>query len=344
MNEVEEIAIAADAIAADNMKKLLVTTGKRLTRLSPELSHPFCRMVSRIHYKPDYLRHRLSSEFIPDLLKMNRRAPSWREACLSRAREIFDTHSGPLYLAWSGGIDSTTMAASLLEVATPEERSRLTIVLSHHSVLENPSYFENHLLKFPKVNILCDISNMLIEKKTVLITGELGDQLFGSDFLIDADFSKPYQDSVPQMLGPVAFERLHPIVTEAPFPIRTTHDFFWWFNFSQKWQFVKYRAYEHTTWNMQARYGNSFSHFFDSVDFQLWSLQNHDLKHGGDWASYKSAAKDFLVELTRDEAQRHLKKWQSLEKTYLVSENRLAVDEDQNPIGTFEELEPYVLN
>jgi hypothetical protein len=318
-------------------KQLLVTTAKRLS-----VPHPFSRMVSRISYKPDFFRHKLDCEFVPDLLKIQRKAPDWKTCCLERAQSLLQRYPGKIWLSWSGGIDSTTLVASILEVASPEDRKRLTIVLSHHSVLENPSYYENYICDLPYKNILEDLSKQLMKENAVLITGELGDQLFGSDFLIDQDFGEDYKTSATRIIGKGMFERLHPIVGEAPFPIRSAHDFFWWFNFTQKWQFVKYRCYEHTTWNLQAKYGQHIEHFFDSIDFQLWSLQNHDLKHNGSWATYKTAAKDFLFQVTKDPAQTQLKKWQSLEKTYLVSENRLAIDKNLNPVNTFEELEQYV--
>jgi hypothetical protein len=330
------------------MSRLLVATAKRVDPLAKslglttEMVHPFFRMVSRLSYKPDFFNHKLSCEFIPDLLKLDKRAPDWRDCCLERARDILKKYPGKIYLSWSGGIDSTTLVSSMLEIASDEDRKRLVIVLSHHSVLENPSYFEKYLLKFSRLSILEDLSPRLLEEDAVLVTGELGDQLFGSDFLLNADFKKSYQDSVPEMIGRTAFERLQPIVNEAPFPIRTTHDFFWWFNFTQKWQFVKFRAYEHTTWNLQATYGKNLLHFFDTVDFQLWSLQNHDLKHRGDWSTYKAAAKDFLFEITNDPAQLSLQKYQSLEKTYLVSENRIAIDEEGKVVNSLEELAKYV--
>jgi hypothetical protein len=330
------------------MGKLLVATAKRVDPLAKSLGlaglmvHPFFRMVSRIHHKPDFFQHQLACEFVPDLLRLNRRAPEWRNCCLERAREILKTYQGKIYLAWSGGIDSTTLVASILEVASPEDRKRLVIVLSHHSVLENPGYFERYLLDLPRFNILTDLSSRLVQEDSVLVTGELGDQIFGSDFLMNLDFKKSYEETVPALIGRRVFERLRPIVAEAPFPLRTTHDFFWWFNFTQKWQFVKYRAYEHTTWDLRAAYGKHLLHFFDTVDFQLWSLQNHDLKHRGDWSTYKAAAKDFLCELTNDPAQLSLQKYQSLEKTYLVSENRIAIDESGKIVNSFEELARYV--
>ena len=320
-------------------KDLLVTTAKRL-----KVPHPFSRMVSRIQYKPDFYRHTLMGESVSTLTKMDRKAPDWESCCTQRALDLLRIHPGKIWLAWSGGIDSTTMVASILNVASKADLKRLTIVLSHHSVLENPSYYENNLAHFPLKNILEDLSNQLVKENAVLVTGELGDQLFGSDFLMNANFLEDYRISAPKLIGKEMFERLHPIIEESPFPIRTAHDFFWWFNFTQKWQFVKYRGLEHVTWNLEAKYGQHLTHFFDTVDFQLWSLQNHDLKHRGDWLTYKAAAKDYLVRLTQDEAQRHLKKWQSLEKTYLVSENRLALDTDLNVIRTLEELEAYALH
>ena len=41
--------------------------------------------------------------------------------------------------------------------------------------------------------------------------------------------------------------------------------------------------------------------FFNSEDFQRWSIVNHDLKHKGTWKTYKWPSKEFIYEYNRDD-------------------------------------------
>jgi len=188
--------------------------------------------------------------------------------------------------------------------------------------------------------------------------GELGDQLFGSDILStacqlwgDSVLRKPYQDWAAKTIeaelskpgcGERLFEYFHPIVEESPVPIRTLHDFFWWYNFTQKWQHVKFRFVESVTWDLSAREGSEVIAFYDTVDFQHWSLNNHDLKIRNTWESYKFTAKDFIYRQTKDKAQLKLKKIQSLEKTYFLNKKRIAVDSNYQSIDDTESLKTFI--
>lgn len=347
-------------------KKLLNVTSKDPRLLSSKMkegrmvAHPYYRGISRLNYKPDFFEHRLAVESIQELRSTQTKSQNWSDTCLARAAELFKMRTGPVYVSWSGGIDSTTTLLSLLTVASESDRKRLVVVLSHHSVLENPSFYQKYVVGLPYLNILDDIpARLKVDPTALFVTGELGDQLFGSDILSsacekfgDEILHESYLDTGAKIiecdsllagLGNPMFERLQPIADECPFPIRSSHDFWWWWNFTQKWQHVKYRVYHQTSWPMEVTYEKSVRHFFDSVEFQLWSLENHDLKIRKTWNSYKFAAKEFIANLTGDSRQLNLPKIQSLEKTYLVSENRIAIAEDLSVITSIEELLQYAI-
>jgi len=324
----------------------------------PELLFfPFDRMISRLSYKADLFNYSLQSEPIAQFTKISSPVLSWEECCLQRAEQLLRLNKEKYYLAFSGGIDSTTMLVSILRTWPKADLKRIVIYLSHHSVEENPGFFDRYLAEFPLVNSLIDVSQELFANGSLMVTGELGDQLFGADILGtacqlfgDQALAADYREMAPQVLdtltkcpgaGAKIFAHLHPMVEECPFPIRTMHDFFWWFNFSQKWQHVKFRFCHLPTWDTRARYGDCIMAFFDTPDFQRWSLANHDLKIKRTWDSYKFTAKEFIYDFTKDPAQLHLKKIQSLEKTYVLSEMRIAVTEDYGTVERPEDLEKY---
>jgi hypothetical protein len=345
------------------MKQLLNFTKKSrqdLLGIVPNaglLFDPFDKAVSRLKYKPDLFNFVLAAEPIAEIISPSFKK-NWEDCCATRAQELLELDREKYWFAYSGGIDSTCMLSAILQYWPEKELRKIAIVLSHHSIEENPYFFDKHVAKLRLINSLRPISEMLLKSKALLITGELGDQLFGADILGpacqalgDEILQKDYRDFAPKIVdiytgvqgsGKAIFEHFHPIVQESPFPIRNNHDFFWWINFSQKWQHVKFRNYEMTDWNLQARYGTHVVAFYDSLDFQRWSLNNHDLKIQKTWNSYKFTAKQFITDFTGDPGQMNLLKIQSLEKIYVLSTKRIGINSDCEEIKTVAELGAYV--
>ena len=58
-----------------------------------------------------------------------------------------------------------------------------------------------------------------------------------------------------------------------------------------KWQDVDSRMI--FTFSETSQWGSTIS-FFNTDDFQKWSIVNHDVKHGGTWKTYKQPAKDYI--------------------------------------------------
>lgn len=349
---------------------LLVFCGKKVSDLRPYLKsekskrlafYPLGRSISRLRYKPDLLKFILASEFLPDLARHNQKSKNWEECCAHRALNLLSLNKSRYYLSYSGGIDSSVALISLLKYWPTHELKKLVVYLNSESIRENPQLFKSLISKLKMVSSYVDISKKLMEENSLLITGDLGDQLFGSDIL-EKGISKfgfesqksNYLDMAPRYLAILgngergewvkeAFEHIHPIIEECPFPIRSTFDFFWWWNFSQKWQFVKYRFAEREEWDLKARYGEHFQHFYDDIEFQRWSLQNHDLKLGKDWKSYKRVSKDFIFNFTNDPSTYDLQKVPSLHKNYSFNRKRAAVDENWNEVSYKQIGEKYVL-
>ena len=114
------------------------------------------------------------------------RAYSYEECCDRRARELWDlsTELGkPIGILWSGGIDSTGIVVSFLRnFSLAELKSRVKIIISMESILENKNFYTNHILpNFEFVN--SEYLPWLFDGSMLIISGELNDQLFGSDLI-----------------------------------------------------------------------------------------------------------------------------------------------------------------
>lgn len=254
--------------------------------------------TSRLNYKPDLISMKSICP-LPAIPKNFNK--SFEQICIERAEFIWkqQAHREAVSVFWSGGIDSTAALVAL--VKTKPSHQSINVYCNLNSILEN-SYFYTLLLKEKNVK-LYNSSLFQNLKSTTVITGELGDQIFGSDLLFRIvallgfdNLFADYRLVIPQLFASRAgtdysnflYERYLPIIKECPFEVKTAFDFIWWWNFTQKWQCVKYRM------NSLVHPELDLMHFFEADDFQLWSLFNHDKKISDSVESYKMPSKQFI--------------------------------------------------
>jgi hypothetical protein len=157
-------------------------------------------------------------------------------------------------------------------------------------------------------------------KKYYVVLGDPADLLFGSDFMFevisifgDEAITKPWQEVMPETYSryfnqtTVKFEkhqlddfiqRHEALSLNCPFPVKTCHDWIWWFAFSNKWQFVNFRQLTSKNWEDAKTNYCKIITFFDTPAWQRWSIDNHDLKIKNTMESYKFSAKEYIVEKT----------------------------------------------
>ena len=257
---------------------------------------------------------------IPKFKNFNK---SWEECCMEAAKDLWRLRK-PLELFWSGGIDSSGVLIALLE--TKSDSDVLNIRYTQDSIDEFPLMWEkmvkdkNDPLAHKEM-----LDTLLFENHNVIkVTGECGDQCFGSDAL-HANLDKHAKDwetvfswpngklfntkpDVPKdtqenyeykkmQLAEILFEH----VDHSPIKIKTIFDLFWWCNFCFKWQDVDSRMI--FTFSDTSDWRSTIS-FFNTENFQKWSIVNHDIKHGGTWETYKQPAKDYINKYIKDETYR----------------------------------------
>lgn len=268
--------------------------------------------------------------------------PTMAEICAARAAEIVAEareRDMPIRLLWSGGIDSTCAAVCLLE-ALEDENNRLEVAFSRKSVAENRRF--HRLLKkrgVPRRRIAA--VGEALDDDALIVTGEHGDQIFGSMLAAHLDFadlSRPWTSVMPghieKRIGEAGARSmlayLEPQIAACPIPLRSTYDFLWWTNFSMKWQTVSLRVLATVDRERRQRAQPMLRHFFRSDDFQRWSLANPEGKIRDTWTSYKYPLKDiiFAVDGNARYRDRKLKERSLRGLTGGIARRALAIDAD----------------
>jgi len=273
---------------------------------------PFYQAVSRLDYKPDTFDHALVCRPIKEVLTLPNHRKTFEQVCLERAEELRSLE-GPIFVMWSGGIDSTAAMTAIFRTFSKEDLDRVTVLCDDRSIKENPNYFKLIIRNKVKTKAITMYLEPYLEQGW-LVTGELGDQLFGHDMIGgcvgmsgETALQDNWENHIPKYFehlgtGGAKYvnERLRPIIDEAPFQIKSTHDFAWWYNFSQKWQNVKLRFLGCNVWKNPKQSYTKMIHFYDSLDFEVWSVHNQNLKIGNTLKSYKAVSKQFSIDWSGD--------------------------------------------
>ncbi len=280
-------------------------------------------------------------------------AKTFEQICDERAAEILARARAlnvRIYVLWSGGIDSTLLLISLFKQASKEDRERIIVLMSNDSIQENPRFFREHVSGAVELGISADVPKVL-GGEDIIVTGEHNDQLFGADLmgpitvaLGPAIMHQPldlemFAGQFARGAGSIEMARWYMALMDrvraaAPIPLTTNYDFAWWINFTLKWQTVysrllmfvePSRAHLITKDWLESRYVP----FYNTDDFQRWSLHNNDKKVKDTWASYKWPCKDIIYDYTHDAEYRDTKtKVGSLGSLMLGYDSLLFIDED----------------
>jgi hypothetical protein len=209
---------------------------------------------------------------------------SFEDLCNERAETLKDQN---LILMWSGGLDSTTVLYAL-----KNSGCRFTVLFNDNSVDECP-VLGRELIKGDHGGISSmfrdsrkfNLLDFVIENPdAVFLTGEIGDQIFGSAIA----YNLPYevrQQHYTEVVPTIVTEIMNPIVeTVLPKGLKNTTvaEYYWACNFLCKYQLVLIRMTFQYQVSPVAPFNNAI-HFFDTEGFNLWSMQNYEEN-----ATYKS--------------------------------------------------------
>ena len=250
---------------------------------------------------------------------------TYEEICDDRAKELLKSAEDldiNIYMMYSGGIDSTCVMVSLLKHATPDQKKRIIVLLSPDSIVENPRFYDDHIKG--KVRVESSIRfPELLGANDMLLSAEHNDLVMGNATAsaMIARFGapsvhEPYSRTLLVSLFTEAakgnkeiaifyYEMFEKLAKSAPVEIRTNFDFLWWYNFATKWQacymYILFftprdRAHLITKEYLDTR----FISFYNTDEFQLWSMNNLDKRIKDTWRSYKWIMKDIIYAFNHD--------------------------------------------
>lgn len=285
---------------------------------------------------------------------------TFEEICNIKARSLLDkaVSSGKkLAVMYSGGIDSTLLLVSILKMATPAEiKNSVIVLMNENSVWENKKFYEDYIIKNFDIHHSQFFNYYIGDEKYIVVTGEGNDQLFGSQVLID---NVSYFGSTPnevavdpdiiiryfmRSMNETEAEKIYQILNRvcvaAPIPIDTIFKWFWWINFSCKWQsvFMRSASFARKENQPNVRLFENYTMFFNDREFQQWSMNNPDALIGDSFKSYKQVCKDIIYDFNGDSDYRDFKvKMGSLFKVLLKKESAVTIDDEMNFSYKFDE-------
>lgn len=130
---------------------------------------------------------------------------TFADICDVRATELMneaEERNKIIDIHWSGGIDSTVALVAFLRNALDEDFPRLRVVMTQASINEYPLFYEEHIKG--KLNVFrmeeepdYKGRKYFIDESHISVTGDHGDQLFGSDRYLTYTTSAFFHRAVP---------------------------------------------------------------------------------------------------------------------------------------------------
>jgi len=233
-----------------------------------------------------------------------------------RCVDLFRSHSDrPWLVTWSGGIDSTVILASILKNLSPQQRSNITVSYNKISVYENPKFFHDHVR--PNFHVIDstpqEFGNLL--DSHYIIDGDPADMLQGSGFALNAkawglDLTQSWRQESPlvEFLTTVMGDRAAKwtydhmysnldSLTNDPLDLKTYADWFWWINFNWKWIANRLHEMQRQPIPNVKPYVTSAVHWYDTVDYQQWSMNQGRyslVRDNGSLGNYKKISKQYI--------------------------------------------------
>lgn len=196
---------------------------------------------------------------------------SFKQICFERAEELVKTGQR-LNVAWSGGLDSSTLLLTLLEIADPKQ---IKVFCNWSSIVESGSLFDKHIRSR---GVEYDISASMYEPKYddgLIVCGYPCDQLFGRFYTIQPeDFTRNWKD----WILPEQVQLLEEMISKFPGPpIVTVPEYLSFIELNCKWEKTKYSKSR----TLEKYVADRIINFYETIDFQKWSIGRYEPKYNG---------------------------------------------------------------
>lgn len=258
---------------------------------------------------------------------------SVQNICMGRANELValvENTDKKIHVLWSGGIDSTAALLCLREVVPA---NKLVVMYTPQSLVEYPGFFEQHIQGiFETFQFSMSTTWRAIDfacANGLLVTGEIGDQIFGTVLFMGKDkewLAQPWENFDAGLASDDAYQRF---VAACQQKITTIAEFLWWVNYSMKYQIVQCRMMLNNTSSVL---NQNLFHFFDSKSFNDYAVSTSmEIKMPGyDTANYKKPLRDVIYNLSNDAAYAYnkpkVRSWDPTHGRFSARKNAIALD------------------
>ena len=236
------------------------------------------------------------SQTIPHYLNIHNDSPipklkpfskTFAQICSERAKELIDTGE-KINLFWSGGLDSTNAFFCLHKL---KPKDQLKVYLTYDTIVESGNFFD----KYIKENYEYDLSipkppSEQIWDDGIILNGSAADQAFGVPYGITKDnIDKPFTNYINEK----DYEFVKPVLDKFPVPVKTYLEFKWFLSFVFKYTPGKRIIY----FGRNIRPSQKVTPFYDTEDFQLWSMLNQEPKLlNDDLSTFKWPLRNLIYE------------------------------------------------
>lgn len=288
---------------------------------------------------------------------------SYSDCCDERAKQILALNK-KLVVFWSGGIDSTTMLSALLKNSTQEQQQNISILMSNESILQNENYYNDIICgKFDVIHT-SNCVNYLGSDDYVCVVGENNDEIFGTNFIyslariegIEILQNEPtistllsllnknklliIDDDVSEVRNNI--DIMNAIVDKCPVKVDNIFTYFWWLNFCLSWNVSYTRIMAFAKTNVSPEH--NYMSFFNTKEFQLWSMNNVNKIDITSWNTIKQSAKDYIFSYYSDD----IYKQNAIKKSHITCAfyNKpvpFCIDESMNRIYDVLDVENFLV-
>lgn len=226
------------------------------------------------------------------------------EMCFNSARNIVEkSNNQKIFVAWSGGIDSTLALTELMKI-TPHDQ--IVVLLNDNSILEYPDFyikyikdkFETRSFNFYSDNTLRDCI-----KEGIVVTGHTADSIFGDPHIYKVASEDRLKQTVDDFLKEVdtpSQKMYNDLIQASPRKIVDVKDLFWWLNYALSYQFEQLCVVLEID-NMTL--GKNIFHFCDNDEWNDYSVSTsaEEKYEGYDYRNFKMPLKNQLHKFIKDD-------------------------------------------
>lgn len=231
---------------------------------------------------------------------------SFSEVVEARAKQLISLGK-PINVCWSGGLDSTFVALSLLHYA--DDKTQIKLYGTYNSIIESGYLFDTYLKQRFSYKIQTSKPyNLFFENPDeIYVTGSPSNDLFYKDLTLtnpdkwlkfkpgfdintnfDCDYTKVLDDGVLEFFD-VFFKNCQK-------KLETIQDVRWWVSFCFNW----YTTACYELREIGKTKCDKIYPFFATDDFQKWSMTNRDHTKTGDYSDERWQIREMIEYYTGD--------------------------------------------